>query len=108
MFILKGHKHPVQRVEFSADGRTLLSVDARRGVRLWDLETRVVRLKLENDYLVSATFTPGSQQILTFGQEFGIVDQTSRILLHDVHCCQASRRWQHAAHGPYQQPCAGP
>jgi WD40 repeat protein len=100
MFILKGHKHPVQRVEFSADGTTLLSVDAQRKVRLWDLETRTTRWALEGNFFASVTFTPDCRHVLTCdhrrptinsqGEQVSEVDRPNHVLLHDVETGTAS------------------
>lgn len=94
MFILKGHKQPVNRVEFSADGKTLLLVDARRGVRLWDLETRATRWALEGNFFASVTFTPDYRHVLTCdhrpptiasqGEPVPRSINPNHVLLHDV------------------------
>jgi WD40 repeat protein len=63
MMILTGHPAPIEEVAFSADGAALLSVDGEGGLRLWDLNTRQARRKMDGG-LDSPTFTPDGKHIL--------------------------------------------
>ena len=97
MFILKGHNQPVQRLEFSGDGKTLLAVDSHHNVRLWDLGTRTTRWTLDStyyDYIVSVTFTADCRHVLTYvwrrpainaqSRPKSPLDHSTPFLLHDV------------------------
>jgi WD40 repeat protein len=67
MFLLKGHRGPVQSVAFSADGRTLLSVGGY-AAWLWSLEARARVWFTQAGGVYQARFAPGDAAVLTTSQ----------------------------------------
>ncbi|ODA29612.1 WD40 repeat domain-containing serine/threonine protein kinase [Planctopirus hydrillae] len=72
--ILKGHADGVLSVEFSRDGKQLLSTSYDKSIRLWDVETGEVVRTFEghNWWVWSARFSPDGKRIVSAGQD-GIV-----------------------------------
>jgi WD40 repeat protein len=65
-FVLAGHREVITSVDFSSDGRRLLSSDSRGTIKLWDLETGVETLSLRGSigYLVSARWSPDGVRVV--------------------------------------------
>lgn len=66
MFVLKGHKEPVQRIAFSPDGAALLSFGgySRNEACLWDPATGALRWTSHPDFCFAAAVTPDGRFLL--------------------------------------------
>lgn len=69
MLVLKGHKDPIQRVAFSPDGRTLLSVDRMDRVRAWDVPAGSLRWGIDDGFYTSVAFTPDGRHVVTANRD---------------------------------------
>ncbi|MFY9343550.1 MAG: serine/threonine-protein kinase [Planctomycetota bacterium] len=89
--VLSGHTRPVTDLEFSGDGKHLVSASLDGTARIWDLRTAAgIALPHDGDGPALARFQPGDQLIATAGRSDGCIrawDVTSRTL-----------RWQAAPH----------
>ncbi|MCC6428685.1 MAG: WD40 repeat domain-containing protein [Phycisphaerales bacterium] len=68
---LEGHERNVQSVDFSADGRYLVTAGTDRTARLWDVQTgiQIAILRGHTAGLHTAIFIPGDQGIATAGDD---------------------------------------
>lgn len=64
MFLLKGRKGRLRSVTFSADGRTLLTVDGHSAFA-WDLASRTRLWATSGVQVYEARFTPDERAVLT-------------------------------------------
>jgi WD40 repeat protein len=95
MLVLKGHKDPIQRVAFSPDGRTLMSVDRMDHVRVWDTPGGALRWSVDDGFFNSAAFSPDGRHVITVnrdgnratdgaGQPRSAFDRENPVLLRDI------------------------
>ena len=71
---LQGHQDAVLSVQFSRDGKQLLSSSYDQTARLWDLETGHFRSFVGHDWWVwSARFSPDERQMVTASQDGTVI-----------------------------------
>ncbi|KUL24216.1 hypothetical protein ADL12_37830 [Streptomyces regalis] len=113
-----GHDDVVGGVDFSRDGRTLVSSSDDRSVRIWDVSTPTAPrnralLTAYDTAVMGVRFSPDGRTLVS-----GVFDGTVRLLTTDFdqavsRACDAPRRpisrdsWQRYFAGvPYRPPCA--
>lgn len=65
---ISGHQSAITDVDFSVDGKLLLTASRDRTVRVWDLnDSKKLPLVLDdhNDWVMTATFDPSGEQIIS-------------------------------------------
>jgi len=91
--VLKAHRGPITRVDFSPDGKYLVSADRNREVIVWDVATKEVK---QNQWVFhtaridALAFSPDSKRIASAGLDQTIIiwsleNPTNRVTIKGAH-----------------------
>jgi len=91
--VLKAHRGPITRLEFSANGQFLASADRNREVIVWDVASRQIRNKdwvYHTARIDALGFSPSSSHVATGGLDQMIIvwsldNPTSRVTIKGAH-----------------------
>jgi WD40 repeat protein len=85
LFVLKGHLNVIHAVEFSPDGKFLLSSSAEDELFLWDLSTKKIARRYNHaDKKLPVGVDDEVRDIAANGKKFVTADQYGRIKLWDI------------------------
>lgn len=66
IFVQKGHSTNVNTIDFSPDGKYLVSGSSDKNIKLWDVETgREIRTFVARDMVDFVAFSPDGQSLLS-------------------------------------------
>jgi len=73
IFIQAGHTGPVNTVEWSPDGRFILSGSSDGGIKLWDAQSgRLIRTFVEGEDVRYVHFLPGGKSFFSVNEKGGV------------------------------------
>jgi len=91
--VLKAHRGPITRLDFSKDGKYLASSDRNREVIVWDVAAREVKVKdwvYHTARIDALAFSPNSSHVATGGLDqtliiWSLENPTSRVTIKGAH-----------------------